>query len=83
MVAGIEELGPAIGVMHEADRMTVLGVRVPVEAPTPLDVAIVSSPEDADAREDPQQDPCIEDTGVEPVAGAARVQPFCWEEARE
>ena len=73
MVAGTEELGPAFGMMYEADRMPMIRMRVPVQTPTPLDVAVVRPPVDADAREDPNKDPCIEDTGVKPVSGAARV----------
>jgi hypothetical protein len=76
MMAGPEERGPAFGMMHDADRMPVIRMRVPVQTPTVLDVAVVLSPVDADARGDPQQEPGIEDARVKPVTGAARVQPL-------
>ena len=56
---------------------------MPVETPTPVDVAVVRPPVDADAGEDAQQDPCIEDTGVEPVPRAARVQPLVRKQSRK
>src|SRR5262249_31576833 len=83
MMPGLEELGPAFGMMYEADRMPVTRMRVPVQTPTLLDVAVVLPPVNADAREDPHQDPRIEDARVKPVTGAARVQPFPPEQPRE
>jgi hypothetical protein len=83
VVAGMKELGPALGMMDGADRMPMIRVRVPVQTPTPLDVAVVFAPVDADAGEDPHQDPCIEDARVKPVSGAARVQPLPREEPGE
>jgi hypothetical protein len=47
--------------VEPADRMTVVGMRVPIQTPAPLDVAVVCSPEDADSREDAEQDACVED----------------------
>jgi hypothetical protein len=76
MMPGMEEVGPAVGMMDDADRMPMVRMRVPVQSPAPLNVAVVRSPEDADAGDDRHQDPGIEDTGVEPVAGAAGVQPL-------
>jgi len=73
MMAGPEEFGPAFWMMYEADRMPVIRMRVPVQTPTVFDVAVVLAPIDADAREDPYQDPRIEGAGVKPVTGAARV----------
>ena len=73
MVSRVEEIGAAIGMMEATNGMPMVRMRVPVQTPTPLDVAVVRPPVDPDAREDPCQDPCVEDTGVEPVSGAARV----------
>jgi hypothetical protein len=83
MVSRVEELGAAVGVMCAADLMVVFRMRVPVETPTSVDVAVVRPPVDAHAREDPEQDPCIENAGVEPVSRPARVQPCPREETRE
>ena len=83
MVHGVKELSAPVGMMGPADRMVVLGMRVPVQTPTPVDVAVVRPPVDADAGDDREQDPCIENTGVEPVPGAARVEPLQGEEAGE
>jgi hypothetical protein len=70
-----------VGMMCSADRMAVVGMGVPVETPTPGDVAVVRSPVDPDAGEDPEDDPCIEDARIEPVPRPAGVQPFKREEA--
>ena len=83
MVSGLEEVGSAIWMMGEANRMSVLRMGVPVQTPASADMAIVCPPEDADARENPQQDPRIEDAGVEPVPRAAGVQPLRRKETRE
>ena len=83
MVPGTKELGSALGMMYEADRMPVIGVGVPVQTPTPVDVAVMRPPEDTDTREDPDEDPGIENARVEPVPGAARVEPLQGEEAGE
>ena len=83
MVARVEELSAAVGMVRAAHRMIVLRMRVPVQTPTPVDVAIVRPPVDADAREDAQQDPCIEDAGIEPVPRAAGVQPLVRKEPRK
>jgi hypothetical protein len=48
MMAGMEELGMTIGMMCAADRMVMVRMRVPVQTPTSLDVAVVRSPVDAD-----------------------------------
>ena len=69
--------------MCAADRMVVLRMRVPVQTPTPVDVAIVRPPVDADAGKNRHQDPCIENAGVEPIPGAAGVHPRPWKETRK
>src|SRR5262249_54294450 len=83
MVPGMEELGPTLGMMDEADRMPVIRMGVPVQAPTPADVAVVRPAQDADPGEDSHQDPSIEDTGVKPVSGAAGMEPLPGEEPCE
>jgi hypothetical protein len=83
MVSGLEEVGSAIWMMGEANRMSVLRMGVPVQTPASADMAIVCPPEDADARENPQQDPRIEDAGVEPVPRAARMHPRPGEQTRK
>jgi len=74
MVASMQKVGAAVGVMRAADLMAVLRMRVPVQTPTAIDVAVVGTPIDAGAREDPEQDSRIEDSGVKPVPRPAGVQ---------
>ena len=81
MVPGVEEVGTAVGMMRPADRMVMVRMGVPVQTPTPGDVAIVRPPVDADAREDPKEDPGIEHARVEPVPRAAGVHPLVREES--
>jgi hypothetical protein len=76
MVSPVEEISAAIGMMKAADRVVMRRMRVPVQAPTPVDVAVVRPPVHAHAGEDPQQDPDIEDARVEPVPRTAGVQPL-------
>ena len=83
MVPGVEELAPAVGVMQVADRMPMRRMGVPVQTPTPFDVAVVRPPVDADAGDDREQDPCIENTGVEPVPRPTWVQPCPRKETRK
>src|SRR5262249_48689017 len=83
MMAGPEELGAALGMMHNANRMPMIRMRVPIQTPTVLDVAIVLPPVDAYTRGDPHHDPRIEDTRVKPVTGTARVQPLPPEQPSE
>jgi len=83
MVPPVEELSAAIGMMEAADRMLMRRMRMPVQTPAPVDVAVVRPPVHADARDDPEQDPDIEDAGIEPVPRAAGVQPLKRKEARE
>jgi hypothetical protein len=73
MVPCVEELRCAMRMVCEADGMSMLRMRVPVQTPTTEDVAVVRPPKDADAGENRSEDPCIEDTGVEPVSRAAGV----------
>ena len=56
---------------------------MPVETPTPVDVAVVRPPEDTDAREDADEDPGIEDARVEPVPRPTWVQPCPRKETRK
>jgi hypothetical protein len=60
MVARVEELSAALGVMCATDRMVVVRMRVPIETPAPVDVTVVCPPVDTDARDDRHQDPRIE-----------------------
>ena len=83
MVHGVKELSAPVGMMGPGDRMVVLGMRVPVQTPTPVDVAVVRPPVDADAGDDREQDPCIENTGVEPVPRPTWVQPCPRKETRK
>jgi len=83
VVPGVEELSAAVRMMRTADRMVMVRMGVPVQSPAPGDVAIVRPPVDADARKNPEQDPGIEHTGVEPVPRAAGVHPLVWEETRK
>jgi hypothetical protein len=83
VIPGVEELGAAVGMMRAADRMVMVRMGMPVQTPTPVDVAIVRTPVDADAGEDPEQDPCIEHAGVEPVPRATGVHPLVREETRK
>jgi hypothetical protein len=83
MVPGMEHVRPPVGMMDNADGVAVFWMRVPVQAPAPLDVAVVRSPEDTDGREDRDKNPGVEDPGVEPVPGSAGVQPFQGEEPRK
>jgi len=83
MVSCVKELSPAKGMMDEADGMPMVRMRVPVQAPTPADVAVVRPPVDPDAGENRHQDSCIENAGVEPVPRAAGVQPFPRKETGE
>ena len=82
MVASMQKLSAAVGMMYAADLMVMLWMRVPVQTPTPIHVAVVGPPIDADAREDREQDPCIEDAGVKPVPRPAGVQQLPRKEAR-
>jgi hypothetical protein len=83
MVAGVKELRAPVGTMCATDLMVVLRMRVPVQTPTPIDVAVVRPPVHPDAGDDRQQYPCIENAGVEPVPRAARVQPRPRKKTRE
>jgi hypothetical protein len=83
MVSRVEELGPASGMMETANGMPVVRMRVPVQAPTSADVAVVRAPIDTDTGDSRQQDSRIENAGVEPIPRPARVQPLPGKETRK
>src|SRR5215468_9386584 len=83
MVSRVEELGPAGGMMEAANGMPMVRMRVPVQAPTSADVAVVRAPIDTHTGDNRHQDSRIENARVEPISRPARVQPIPRKETRK
>jgi len=83
MIFRVEELGPAGGMMEAADGMPMVRMRVPVQAPTSADVAVVRAPIDPHTGDNRHQDSRVENAGVKPITRAARVQPLPGKETRK